>query len=331
MTPVASPVPTRSAVHMASSSPAKSRMRAAFKVSTLAASSPFSKEADAHAEGGDRDEWLRSDVGRAVLTGDLERVRILITNAANKAADLASQADDDDGGGDSDDDDDEGDPRRSPSPKKGRKSPKKKKKNVEEEVNVEVSPDMLEKSLTDPERKKLQRMRPADRRRWRRRRCAELFAAAPDAYGEAPLHIAAVYGHERIAKYLVESLSAPVDVPNAEGLTPFLLACARGSLELASYLFRNGASDGPNPQQEHTCARHSFSGATALHLAATSGNSKLVQWLMSPAGGSLNPNWRDDFLRLPVESAATADVVEVIEAAMRDLARAEAEKQAATL
>ena len=52
---------------------------------------------------------------------------------------------------------------------------------------------------------------------------------------------------------------------------------------------------------------------------------------MSPAGGSLNPNWRDDFLRLPVESAATADVVEVIEAAMRDLARAEAEKQAATL
>lgn len=295
------------------------------RLGAVSAASKFHKgEADLS-----RDEWLRSDLGRACVNGDLEAVRGLVYTAAAKASDAAQGED-----GEEDEEDEEDRVERERMQARRAKMAEEGEEELAHraDVNHDVTADMLEASKTDVERKKLQRMRPKDRRKWRKRRAAQLYAKMPDIYGETALHISAAYGHERLLKYLVESLSVPVDEPNKEGMTPFLIACARGNLECARFLFRNGASDGPNPQQEHTCARAEFSGATALHLAASSGNSKLVQWLTTPAGGSVHPSWKDDWDRTAVEMAATADVVDVLEEVTRELARLddEAAKAAAT-
>jgi len=92
---------------------------------------------------------------------------------------------------------------------------------------------------------------------------------ATDKNGYTALHYAVMYGHEDVVKELVQSGRAQTTISGFDGMTPFLLACARGSLELAK-LLRPGVS---------TLDTRKSDGWHALHFAVAANNFELAQYI----------------------------------------------------
>ncbi|CAH8617694.1 unnamed protein product [Schistosoma rodhaini] len=77
----------------------------------------------------------------------------------------------------------------------------------------------------------------------------------PDKNGYTPLHLAAVYNHEKLVTYLVEQ-GSPLEMTETNGWTPLLLAAMKGALQTCIQLLRLGAN--PNA--------HDSSNRNLVHL-----------------------------------------------------------------
>eukprot|EP01050_Picozoa_sp_SAG11_P016212 SAG11_NODE_2186_length_3710_cov_1.860426_1_plen_132_part_00 len=84
-----------------------------------------------------------------------------------------------------------------------------------------------------------------------------------DAAGDTALHMAALGGHSRIAKRLVEECAELVHVQDAQGWTALHYAASTGNVGLATVLLDAGA--------KLVCDRH---GSTPAHEAAIKGNAE---------------------------------------------------------
>ena len=78
-------------------------------------------------------------------------------------------------------------------------------------------------------------------------------------------------GHAQLAQLLIHELDADVDLQNANGETPLMLACKNGNLRTATCLLENEAS--PNLED--------INGNTALHYASMHGHVKCIECLSS--------------------------------------------------
>lgn len=87
--------------------------------------------------------------------------------------------------------------------------------------------------------------------------------------GEAPLHCAARLGVVGRVEWLLKRGAEP-DVRNVHGSAPLMLACGGGHLDVAATLLKNGADLDSVDR----------SGMTVLHHAATSGNVRLLEFLI---------------------------------------------------
>ncbi|KAH8858586.1 Serine/threonine-protein phosphatase 6 regulatory ankyrin repeat subunit A [Schistosoma japonicum] len=77
----------------------------------------------------------------------------------------------------------------------------------------------------------------------------------PDKNGYTPLHLAAVYNHEKLVTYLVEQ-GSPLEMTESNGWTPLLLAAMKGAFQTCIQLLRLGAN--PNA--------HDLSNRNLVHL-----------------------------------------------------------------
>ncbi|CAH8579344.1 unnamed protein product [Heterobilharzia americana] len=77
----------------------------------------------------------------------------------------------------------------------------------------------------------------------------------PDKNGYTPLHLAAVYNHEKLVTYLVEQ-GSPLEMTETNGWTPLLLAAMKGAFQTCIQLLRLGAN--PNA--------HDSSNRNLVHL-----------------------------------------------------------------
>lgn len=66
------------------------------------------------------------------------------------------------------------------------------------------------------------------------------YLSQTNQQGETPLHLAARFGHMRIATLLI-GYGAEVDFPDSNGLTPLMKAAHEGHAEMATLLLENGA------------------------------------------------------------------------------------------
>uniref|UniRef100_A0A7R9WVH1 Uncharacterized protein n=1 Tax=Craspedostauros australis TaxID=1486917 RepID=A0A7R9WVH1_9STRA len=98
--------------------------------------------------------------------------------------------------------------------------------------------------------------------------------------GYAPLHIACLNNHTKLAKYLMES-GARINVPNDYGNTPFHIVCAEGQLELVKFMVETDDAD-VLATNDH--------GKTPLHLAAARGHSEVLQYLFESDRLTINAN-----------------------------------------
>lgn len=89
---------------------------------------------------------------------------------------------------------------------------------------------------------------------------------------QTPLHLAAWAGHTSIVRFLITQHNAPIDAVNAKKNTPFLIACLRGHLDTAKELVRLGAS----------FRDLNLTGNTPLLLAAYGGHNGVIDWLLDP-------------------------------------------------
>lgn len=125
-----------------------------------------------------------------------------------------------------------------------------------------------------------------------------LFAAATDnlnakdAKGKTALIRAAGYGHTDAARFLLARGASLTEKDNKWGLTALLWACNKGHLSTVQLLIDMGAHLHDTDDE----------GATALHLAASFGFSKIVKLLLDK-----NPALavaRDNYGRTPLHDAA---------------------------
>ncbi|KAF5487496.1 putative ankyrin repeat protein [Colletotrichum siamense] len=108
--------------------------------------------------------------------------------------------------------------------------------------------------------------------------------------GMTPLHCASVEGNSRAVTVLIEA-GANVDIPDASGTTPLLWAAYKGWLDIAKNLWEVA-----NKRQRDN------NGRTALHLAALSGQTPMVRWLVVDQGAEKEA--RDLDMRRPLHWAA---------------------------
>lgn len=96
--------------------------------------------------------------------------------------------------------------------------------------------------------------------------------ARRSADGFTPLHYASFFGHDEIARQLVEhGADIDAEASNPRRVRPLHSAAARGDLEICQLLLDRGAN--PDRQQE--------AGYTALMSAALHGNRALVELLLA--------------------------------------------------
>ena len=97
---------------------------------------------------------------------------------------------------------------------------------------------------------------------------------AQDGLGYAPLHLAAVYGHDDIVKVLLEKGSL-VEIKNENEATPLLLAAGQNNERVIKLLFAHGAD--VNAQDKYH--------RTVLHNAASVPESEEILKLFFEKGG----------------------------------------------
>lgn len=85
-----------------------------------------------------------------------------------------------------------------------------------------------------------------------------------------PLHLAAVNGDRAALKELVVSGGMMVDLPDADGVTPFMLAVLSSNFKCAEFLFKSGA----------TIDATDKNGRAALHWVVYNGLHKALVWLL---------------------------------------------------
>ncbi|VDP44287.1 unnamed protein product [Schistosoma mattheei] len=100
-----------------------------------------------------------------------------------------------------------------------------------------------------------------------------------DKNGYTPLHLAAVYNHEKLVTYLVEQ-GSPLEMTETNGWTPLLLAAMKGAFQTCIQLLRLGANpnahDSSNRNLEELFKRlvneKDKYGTTPLHYSTKMGN-----------------------------------------------------------
>lgn len=92
----------------------------------------------------------------------------------------------------------------------------------------------------------------------------------PTKAGDTPLLLAAGAGETEVVTFLLKHQGVQVNAVNRLGFTPLLRAIKSGHLETAKLLLASGA----------TLDHRTNDGCGPLHLAAGSGNDKMVQWLL---------------------------------------------------
>ena len=109
------------------------------------------------------------------------------------------------------------------------------------------------------------------------------------------LHLASLWGHTRIAQFLLVHGADP-NAADSDGVLPLCRAIDRQQLELAWSLLDHGAD------VRQVCR----DGTTALHAAMKGGHADLARALV--AGGA-DPQARDDAGRSPIDVAVSTDTV----------------------
>ena len=92
-----------------------------------------------------------------------------------------------------------------------------------------------------------------------------------DDNGDTPLHLAALYGREEVAKLLVTKFMCPVDCVNNRLQTPLHYACSRGYLNLVRMFVHELNADLNARDTDNN---------TPLHVAALNGHNNLVKCLL---------------------------------------------------
>jgi len=122
---------------------------------------------------------------------------------------------------------------------------------------------------------------------------------AKDISGEAPLHIAAVRGYQKITSLLIAE-GADVNAKNGRELTPLHAAAWSGHKETVALLIAKGS--GINAIGEN--------GITPLHVSALSGSNKTMALLINN-GADINARNKDGMT--PLHAAALAGQKEAAE------------------
>uniref|UniRef100_A0A0A9GNP5 Uncharacterized protein n=1 Tax=Arundo donax TaxID=35708 RepID=A0A0A9GNP5_ARUDO len=102
---------------------------------------------------------------------------------------------------------------------------------------------------------------------------AAIFSFNKGGYGV--LHCAACQGHLEVCKYLVEELGGDVNMTGggdpAEGVTPFMASAQSGDVSTVKYFLDHGGD----------LMKADAKGRTVLHHAASIGNCKVTEFLLS--------------------------------------------------
>ncbi|KAL3305665.1 ankyrin repeat protein [Colletotrichum asianum] len=107
--------------------------------------------------------------------------------------------------------------------------------------------------------------------------------------GMIPLHCASIEGNSRAVAILIEA-GANVDIQDASGTTPLLWAAYKGWEDIAKNLWEVANK-----------RRRDIEGRTALHLAALSGQTPIVRWLVVDQG--VEKEAQDSRMRRPLHWA----------------------------
>lgn len=70
---------------------------------------------------------------------------------------------------------------------------------------------------------------------------SDSVSAYRDVRGNSVLHLTAWHGHENATAWLIEECSIPVDLRDAKGWTPLMIAVFHGQKDICKYLLKKGA------------------------------------------------------------------------------------------
>ena len=94
----------------------------------------------------------------------------------------------------------------------------------------------------------------------------------------APLHVAAIYGHLEVMKYLINNFNFDPNIVGVNGRTALYYACSNGHLEVAKYLI----------EECHCNPDTRFEKDTLLHIAAAHGHLDLVKYFVEDLNINVN-------------------------------------------
>ncbi|KAF5720246.1 serine threonine kinase [Fusarium globosum] len=129
-------------------------------------------------------------------------------------------------------------------------------------------------------------------------RCDSETVNVPDDARQTALHGAASYGHEAMAKKLLQYGASPT-YPDEHGQTPFHYAAGHGHLSIAELLFEKDGTVLPMEDED---------GQAPLHCAAKRGHEELVGWLLRK-GPKVNHADKKGRVALHVASGFGSDAV----------------------